>query len=422
MSFHQALTDDAIRGATIPAGQKLAKLADGHGLYVLLTPDGRKQWRVRIKGSDRVLGVFPAVGVAEARAKAAQLRSPAAPPTLVPATIPAAIAAPQAPAPNGATVPTFGQVAREWAEFDTAISGHSAYRKRLHVDKFAALHHKPLTSIPKPECVAVCKAIREASGLPTAMRAARYLYGIFEHAAEHYDIAYNPARGHKAWFAKSDKAEVSRRRRDHTTDPNVFGRIMEAVDTWESPFGPTSSKFLRIIARLPVRAGTLAKARWADFKDLDDPSRALWVVPAGDMKQRNAHEYPLSRQVCALLIEQREYVASHYPAGSPYVFPHRDTGRAHVTGANQLRALKAILKLYKLPESTQSVHGMRHTAMTMAMEAGRPRDVWNMGVLGHVHGDAVEARYDLSKQLEARRAELAWWSDRVEAMRDGYTV
>ena len=52
-------------------GSKVVKLSDGGGLQLWITPDGAKRWRLayRIDGKQKVLaiGVYPAVGVKEAR-------------------------------------------------------------------------------------------------------------------------------------------------------------------------------------------------------------------------------------------------------------------------------------------------------------------------------------------------------------------
>src|SRR5271163_2689915 len=64
------LTDLAIKRA-LP-GPKIIKLSDGGGLQLWVTPDGAKRWRLayRFGGGQKLLavGVYPAVGLKEARA------------------------------------------------------------------------------------------------------------------------------------------------------------------------------------------------------------------------------------------------------------------------------------------------------------------------------------------------------------------
>ena len=70
------LSDTAIRNAK-PA-EKPRKLADGGGLYIEISPSGGRWWRYRyrFKGKpNRIsLGVYPAVGLKDAREKHAEAR------------------------------------------------------------------------------------------------------------------------------------------------------------------------------------------------------------------------------------------------------------------------------------------------------------------------------------------------------------
>jgi len=63
------LTDLEVRSAK--PGTRLAKLSDGGGLQLWITPDGAKRWRLayRFGGNQKLLaiGVYPATGLREAR-------------------------------------------------------------------------------------------------------------------------------------------------------------------------------------------------------------------------------------------------------------------------------------------------------------------------------------------------------------------
>lgn len=216
--------------------------------------------------------------------------------------------------------------------------------------------------------------------------------------------------------AMSDRKALQARRQKHILDRDLFGRMLEAIDVWVGPQGQTSANFLKFIARVPVRASELAGATWAEFRDLDDPTKALWVVPGARMKQREEHVVPLPRQAVAILIEQRAEVAARYPTGSDYVFPSRDTGRQHIDGDNQKRTLNALGY-----GDRHSVHGFRHSFTTMAAEAGQDVRIAHR-CTGHQERDPVLRRYDMSKQIEQRRAMLVWWADQIESMKNGYKV
>ena len=66
------LTDAKCKNAK-SEGCKVRKLADGGGLYLWVYDDGRKYWRLRywLEGKEKglSLGVYPAVGLKDARKK-----------------------------------------------------------------------------------------------------------------------------------------------------------------------------------------------------------------------------------------------------------------------------------------------------------------------------------------------------------------
>ena len=71
-----ALTNVVIRNSK--PKDKVYKLTDGGGMYLLVTPKGSKYWRMKyyINGKEKVasLGVYPEVSLIEARAKQAKLK------------------------------------------------------------------------------------------------------------------------------------------------------------------------------------------------------------------------------------------------------------------------------------------------------------------------------------------------------------
>ena len=71
------LTDAAIRNAKPKATPY--KLADGGGMYLLVTPKGQRWWRFDYRHAGKrntvSLGVYPDVGLKEARSKRQELRT-----------------------------------------------------------------------------------------------------------------------------------------------------------------------------------------------------------------------------------------------------------------------------------------------------------------------------------------------------------
>ncbi len=70
MAIKDSLTDAACKNATSES-VRIRKLHDGRGLYLWVYEDGRKYWRLRYKIHDKEksisLGVYPVVGLKQAR-------------------------------------------------------------------------------------------------------------------------------------------------------------------------------------------------------------------------------------------------------------------------------------------------------------------------------------------------------------------
>ncbi|WGJ15502.1 Arm DNA-binding domain-containing protein [Methylocapsa sp. D3K7] len=79
-----SLTDMEIRTAKPSA--RLVKLSDGGGLQLWIMPDGAKRWRLayRFAGGQKLLaiGVYPAIGLREAREGAKRLLADGTDPSL----------------------------------------------------------------------------------------------------------------------------------------------------------------------------------------------------------------------------------------------------------------------------------------------------------------------------------------------------
>src|SRR5215207_1332675 len=70
------LSDTKIRQAR--PGRKPYKLADGCGLFLLVHPNGSRYWRLKYRFTGReklfAIGVYPEIGLAQARGKALEAR------------------------------------------------------------------------------------------------------------------------------------------------------------------------------------------------------------------------------------------------------------------------------------------------------------------------------------------------------------
>ncbi len=106
-----ALTDTRIRNAKPSA--RAYKLSDGGGMYLLVTPDGGRYWRLdyRFAGKRRTLalGVYPIVTLSDSRERRQEARR-----LLVQNIDPGTAKKAAKRASRLATAATFEAVAREW--------------------------------------------------------------------------------------------------------------------------------------------------------------------------------------------------------------------------------------------------------------------------------------------------------------------
>ena len=79
MPKHHLLTDTQCRNAKCPADKKRVRLTDAHGLYLEVSPAGSKRWfqKLYVGGKDTriALGSYPAVSLADARSKQAEVKA-----------------------------------------------------------------------------------------------------------------------------------------------------------------------------------------------------------------------------------------------------------------------------------------------------------------------------------------------------------
>ena len=148
----QPLTDLQVSKAK--PKDKNFKLADGGGLYLLVTSTGGKLWRFdyRFAGKRKTLaiGSYPEITLAEARTKRDAARKQIA------ATVdPGEIKRAQKAALVGAGAESFEVVAREWhGKFSNTWSESHARTtlRRMVLDVFPIIGARPIAEVKAPSC------------------------------------------------------------------------------------------------------------------------------------------------------------------------------------------------------------------------------------------------------------------------------
>lgn len=434
-----ALTAAAVESAPLAPRSKTRKLSDGGGLFLLIT-DAAKGWRFRYKKAPRTrmveiilpdgktetreetyrpdglmsLGVYPDVGLREARRRAGEQRERLA------KGVDPVVSRLEEKAAGVRLAVTFGAVARAYNEGMRArVSTGDQSRKTLERAErmyrhSAKLHGKTFEQITRAELLALCETLARTGRRESAHRLGIWLRAVWLYAIdkEHCKPENDPtARG----FSKSltrDGLGVETVNRPALTDPRAVGALMRVVDgsdwlleTGSGGVGPTVSRALQLLARVVTRPGELAAAEWVEF-DLDN---ATWLIPGRRMKMKIDHVVPLSRQAVALLRAQHE-LTGH----GKYVFPHHRTESRPMTGAAMPAAMVALG--YK---DVHCPHGFRSTMSTLAREHLRAESEIVERQLAHKVGSEVQGAYDKSQRLAERRVLMQQYADLLDRLRDG---
>lgn len=404
-----ALTDTFTRQARHsgkPAGDKHS---DGGGMYLHVMAAG-KYWRMayRFAGKQRTLalGVYPAVGLSQARKLRDDARQLLAQ-GIDPSAAKRAARAGQVAA-GESTVEAMG---RAWLALHRDRWSESHYireRRNLEKDLFPYLGRRPIAEVEPPELLRVIRKVEERGASSVSHRVLTTAHGVWAHAvaegAAQRDVSLDIKKALKP-HAKGNHPAI--------VEPARLAELLRATDGHKG--SPVVQTALYIAPVLFQRPGNLRRMRWADL-DLDG---ALWTCPSEDMKgtreqKRNGppHLIPLPAQVVHALRElqpltgMREYV---FPG---FRDPLKPMSEAAINAALHAKGFKG----------QHCWHGYRATGRTLIREQFRyPKDVieCQLAHKGDVtHGGA----YDRARYLDERAEMLQRWADYLDKLRQGADV
>lgn len=392
------LTDAKLRTLTTPG-----KHFDGAGLYLELTKAGGRYWRMKYRhgGKEKRLafGVYPSVGLKDARDLAAAARK-----TLALGDDPGALRkAAKAQAAHEA-VNTFEAVAGEWLRHQSArwepLTKHRI-RASLEADVFPTLGNRPLSSIKPGEIMAAVKLIEKRGAAVLASRVLQRVKSIYRWAVTHERVDSNPMLD----LVPSEilkPHEVTHRAALADRDlPEFLGKL----DSYEGD--PNTVQALRLLMLTAARPGEVRGAKWSEF-NLD---AALWTIPAERMKMRSEHRIPLSRQALEVL-----HTMQTLSSESELVFPS-PTYSSKPLSENTFNSAMSRMGF----KGSATAHGFRALFSTVANECG-----WNPDVierqLAHIERNKVRAAYHRSTYTAEREKMMQWWADYLDGRKAGNVV
>lgn len=393
------LTDTSIKNAK--PKEKPYKLADGGGLYLLVTPNGSRLWRLkyRVGGIEKLLsfGSYPQVSLKEARDKAFEAKQ-----GLSSGIDPSQAKKAQKASASGAD--SFEAVAREWfGKFSTGWAPGHAERviRLLERDVFPWLGEKIVKEITAPELLSVLRRIEARGAVDTAHRARQTAGAVFRYAVATGRAERDPSGDLRGAIPPARGGHMAA-----ITDSQRLGGLLRAIDAYEG--GLIVRCALRLAPLVFVRPGELRRMEWAEIS----VERGEWVIPGEKMKMKREHIVPLSRQAVEILEEIRPFTGA-----GRYVFPSPTSQNRPLSDMALLTALRRM----GIAKEEMTIHGFRATASSLLNAQGWPSDVIERQ-LAHVEKNQVRAAYNRHDYLPERRKMMQSWADFLVVLKSGAEI
>jgi integrase len=369
------------------------KLADGDGMFLLVTPAGGKYWRLKYYFAGRekllALGVFPDVGLTEARERRAQARK-----YLASGKDPSEIKKESKRAAIAQSTNNFETVAREYLEKRSHewTPGH-VIAKKGQIERYLLpkLGNRPIAEITALDILEVLRVVESKGILDTTKRLRQVVGQIFMYAIATGRAERNPVPDIRGAL----KTPVVK----HHTFLNE-AELPEYLTKLDSYNGSLLTKLaLRFLLLTFVRTIELRGAQWSEF----DWDKAEWRIPAERMKMKELHVVPLSKQAVATLREVQKLTGHR-----KYVFANGHNPATYMSENTMLYAL------YRMGYHSRATgHGFRSTASTILNENGFQPDVIERQ-LAHGEQNHVRAAYNHAQYLPERRRMMQWWADYLD--------
>lgn len=391
------MTDTACKGAK--PKERPYKRFDGGGLYLEVMPNGNKLWRLKYyhlgKEKRFSLGPYPIVGLAGAREERDKAKK-----LLLKDIDPSDAKQGERKRLIRKSQNTFKAVALEWHENQLGrwTPNHSLnVMRRLEVDIFPYVGSRPIADIDPPELLNdVLRRIEKRGALDVTARVKQICGQIFRYGIATGKCGRDPTAdlkgalkvGKVSHFAALNIKEVpdflQNLERNHA---RLFARTQRAI---------------KVLMLTFVRTSELINATWDEF-DFDN---ATWEIPGWRMKMKNPHIVPLSRQVIALLREQKEETGH---LNTNWVFPSQVRPKEPMSNNTILFAIGRMG--YK---GRMTGHGFRALAMSNIKEKLGYRHEVVDRQLAHAQRSKIDRAYDRAQFLDDRRKMMQEWADYID--------
>lgn len=381
MPKQHRLTDLTVKAAKIKTSSYF--LSDGGGLYLRITPAGRRSWVLRKmqggKTVTRTLGEYPDMSLSAARQSVA----------LMVKDIDEGVT------DIGAGI-TLRHAFEEWLKSrNLRGSSISAYESRFKV--LSAIADQPLITITPQRLRSVMAPLVSAGQIPTAKSALQLVT-----SAERHALAWGFIETPRLQFVSDvlPANEVVHRR---SITPEQLPELFRDISQTEIPAHiQERAPYMALLFYTLLRSNEAANLQW----DFIDSSERCICMPASVMKMGVAHRVPITEPLQTVLDALRQQ--SPFP-NSPFVFPSFRRADAHCGKNTFWHVFRGLGILPRI-----SPHGVRSLARSYFAEHNADFAAAEM-CLAHRIENQMQRSYQRYDYLEQRRTLMAEWCDYVNA-------
>jgi integrase len=364
---------------------------DGAGLRLVITDKGTKRWalRVTINGRrvERGLGVYPDVGLDDAREKARVLRRAAKDGRDVRAED-------KLNAQSSTTFKEAFETFFEVREQQLSNGKHvQQWRNTMRTYVFPKIGSRPVAEVTAADVIDVLKPIWFTKP-ETASRVLQRLKAVFDSAI----LRGMRERANPCIGVSAELGTGHRQVKHHAALPwrEMPAFIRQLRNGTAMPVTKRATEFLILTA---CRSGEVRGALWSEI----DFERKLWTIPGMDpvtgrrTKNREPHVVPLSVRAIEILNEAQKV------SRELLIFPG---------SKGQPLSDNTLSKLMRDATVNGTPHGFRSAFKDWAAETG-VRDEVSEAALGHADQNAVRAAYRRTDFLNERVEVMTRWADFV---------
>jgi integrase len=392
-----ALTDTALRNAK-PA-KKPYKLYDEKGLFVIITANGGKWWRLKYrlgsKEKSLSLGTYPEVSLQIARQKRDEARK------LIAEEKDPSIERQRKKEQNIIDAElTFEKVANDWLNIKSRTLAPNTLKKMhgaLKTNIFNRVGNHSIKNLRYKDIQACLFIMQERGALRIMHETRRMVKSIFDFAVNDGLIDLNPIT------SKDDRLfDHQSENMPHIKSIADAGKFLRNLTEYRGNFEVQACAYLTL--HIAQRPSELRMARWQEF----DFDKALWTLPLERSKTRkhmtNAHVVPLTNQVMSKLKELEKYTGH-----TEFLFFSSRTFKP-LSEATIRQAFRTTF-----PDYHTVPHGCRHLFSTQANESGLFRKEAIDAFLQHKDKDEISGTYNKALYAGERASIAKWWSEQLDS-------